>query len=383
MVGDTHPMSDEQSQDRFRDLYYNELFQSVGKLYHAFRKRFGPVSFDAVKDFVSSQAASQVHKPVGKNFAARKILSPGPNVWGQADLLDTSMYNTQLNHNVHFLLVYIDVYSRFAAVAALTNKSAEKVLSGFKDIFEQLGKVSGLKGPAYPEKLVVDSGSEWLNKTFEGFCAEHNIKLIPANPQDKHTMGMVERLNRTLREKINRYLTAFQTQEYMTTEGSEVKGDRLAQIMKSYNNSYHRSIKANPIEVYTHKVGKAAVDTSTEGEVAIGNIAVGTKVRKVINKKQFEKGSTPKWSKTVYEVAEVLPNGQFMVKGDSSPYKPRELQVVGRVEDIEEEQGQQEANLEKARKTEKPLGNVIPVETKKDERLKRVRKPNVRLQALG
>ena len=55
-------------------------------------------------------------------------------------------------------------------------------------------------------------------------------------------MGVCERLNRTIKEKMFRYFTHKSTLRYV---------DILQDLMNSYNNTFHRSIKMTPNEVNT------------------------------------------------------------------------------------------------------------------------------------
>jgi hypothetical protein len=61
---------------------------------------------------------------------------------------------------------------------------------------------------------------------------------VSENPDIK--MGMVERFNRTLKERMWRYFTHNTTRRYI---------DVLQKIISAYNHSYHRIIKMRPIEV--------------------------------------------------------------------------------------------------------------------------------------
>lgn len=67
---------------------------------------------------------------------------------------------------------------------------------------------------------------------------ERGIKLFTTNSERK--ASVVERLNHTLKGLMFKYFTKYNTRKYI---------DILNELVSSYNNSYHSSIKMKPIEV--------------------------------------------------------------------------------------------------------------------------------------
>ena len=53
---------------------------------------------------------------------------------------------------------------------------------------------------------------------------------------------VAERVIRTLKTKIYKYMTAISKNMYM---------NKLYDIVNEYNNTYHRTIKMNPVDVHT------------------------------------------------------------------------------------------------------------------------------------
>ncbi len=50
---------------------------------------------------------------------------------------------------------------------------------------------------------------------------------------------MVERFNRTIRDKLNQYFTGYDTHKWI---------DVIQNLVKNYNNTVHSSIKKTPVE---------------------------------------------------------------------------------------------------------------------------------------
>ena len=83
-------------------------------------------------------------------------------------------------------------------------------------------------------------------------------------------------------------------------------------LVESYNNSYHRSIKTKPALV--NKDNEKCIFNNLYGEIVLSQEAkinnpkfsVGNYVRIPEEKNIFSKGYTPNWSDQIYIVSEVL-----------------------------------------------------------------------------
>ena len=77
--------------------------------------------------------------------------------------------------------------------------------------------------------------------------------------------------------------------------------DKLDDIVNEYNNTYHRTIKMNPIDVKDNtyiNIGKEVNDKDPK-------FKVGDHVRISKHKKIFAKGYTPNWSEEVFVIKEI------------------------------------------------------------------------------
>jgi transposase InsO family protein len=223
----------------------------------------------------------ELTRPVIKKFKRRPVITTYNNdIWG-ADLLDVSKMKKP-NKNITFLLIIIDIYSRFAFCVPLKNKSGEEVLNGFKSI------------KVYPKNLWVDEGKEFYNSEMKKYCKEHNINMYHTYSGLKSVFA--ERFNKTLRDLIYTYLENNDTNNYI---------DGLHKIIDNYNNNYHNSIKETPYNIYVKgKEPKRKIYMTDEEP----RLKVDDYVRKVQVKKLFEKGYTAKWSEEIYSVSSVDDN---------------------------------------------------------------------------
>jgi transposase InsO family protein len=183
----------------------------------------------------------------------------------------------------------IDCFSRYAWAIPLKNKTAKSVTEAFETLFKD-GRIC--------KKLWVDQGSEFYNKTLKKLLDKHNIILYSS--LGDHKSAVVERFNRTLREKMWLKFTANNDRKWINI---------LPSLLKSYNETKHRSIKMTPIEaskpeneelVYFNMNNTKAI------KIVKPKLKVGDFVRISRIKGTFEKGYIPNWSRELFKVREVL-----------------------------------------------------------------------------
>ena len=87
-------------------------------------------------------------------------------------------------------------------------------------------------------KICVDKGSEFYNNSFKIWLKDTDIEMYSIHNEGKPVVA--KRFIRTLKNKIYKYMTLISKNVYI---------DKLDDIVNKYNNSYHRTIKMNPIDV--------------------------------------------------------------------------------------------------------------------------------------
>ena len=108
-------------------------FSSIRSLYNAGKKEIDNLTIEDVKNFLQGQKAYTLHKNTYRNFPRRKVIAPRPGVIVSCDLADMSKLS-QYNDGYKYLLVAVDVFSRYAQVVPLRSKNASHTLSGLKKI---------------------------------------------------------------------------------------------------------------------------------------------------------------------------------------------------------------------------------------------------------
>ena len=102
------------------------------------------------------------------------------------------------NDGVCFLLVVIDVFSRFMWVEPLENKLEDMVINAFQYIFQRAKK---------PRCLRTDRGGEFTGRKVQDYFDSINIKHWTAH-NDEMKANFAERVIQTLKKSLWEYIRA-------------------------------------------------------------------------------------------------------------------------------------------------------------------------------
>ena len=111
----------------------------------------------------SSQLTDELHKPIIKNFPKRKVYVNGIDKIWAADLVEMQAFSKS-SRGVRYLLIVIDVFSKYGWMLPLKDKTGKSVADMFKEIFK--------KSKQKPEKLWTDKGREFCNKHVKALGVE-------------------------------------------------------------------------------------------------------------------------------------------------------------------------------------------------------------------
>ena len=100
--------------------------------------------------------------------------------------------------------------------------------------FQSILKKSNRK----PNKIWVDKGGAFYNNSFKKWLQGNGVAMYSTHNEGKPVVA--ERFIRTLRNKNYKYMTSISKNVYI---------DKLDGVVNEYSNTYHRTIKLNPIDV--------------------------------------------------------------------------------------------------------------------------------------
>lgn len=288
---------------------------SAVKFYNSVKKLHPKVTLKIVKDFISNQEAAQLTKEI-KKPKFNHIVAPEINDQWQMDLLDLTKYK-KVNKGYGWLLVVIDIFSRYGWAIPIKNKSAENVEEVLVDLLAKYANHSGHK----LNHIRSDNGSEFISKKSQALFKKYEIKHWLSEPYTHNTTGIVERFNRTIRTVLRRYWAMYDTKSWYPI---------IDDVIANYNNTRHSTIKTTPYAVYN---GEDYARPQKQPHVQV--FKKGDMVRRKLVKNIFDK-PTLRWSKTVYTIHKANPRSYELYNPDTDSVlqgvvKPNELQKIEKV----------------------------------------------------
>jgi hypothetical protein len=335
-------------------LFYdpNTGLISASKLYKKLKAADSNVTMKEVKAFVDAQYVHQITLPVKKPKQYSNIFAPYNKHNYQMDII---VYDRYTFHNYKYILVVIDVHSRYVMAKAMTNRTGATIMKNIRDIFDQMG---------YPQNMNCDN--EFNTKGFRDLAKQHNIHCWFSLPDEPHKNSIVERFNRTLAQLL---------QKWRITTGRYDWSVILPTIIDNYNSTYHTTLKAIPRDVwngldYNHQIPKVI-----EHKFHVGDV-----VRVRYDKQIFDKGDVISYSKETHQV-ERITRGKIYLQGVDQFFKPEQLSLVrGEVQHYQQPESEHEPvhqAIQKKRKLVRDLNKEGIVENQVAIRRNlRERKPN-------
>ena len=246
-------------------------------------------SIKNVKQQQQQLLAKEVFSPQISKFRRERIIPLYKDETWSADLIDKSSLS-KYNNNYKLILTVIDIFTKYAWAIPLKNKSGLSITNGFKIVLGE--SPQGGSESRKPEKLWVDRGSEFYNKTFKSLLKEYETKLY-SNYSDLKAV-FIERFNRTLLHIINKPM-------FINGDGNWV--NILNDAVVTYNNNIHSTINMTPVDA-SNNPDKVIYTFSFKNIKP--KLKVGDYVRNADKRNIFSKGYTSNWNRELFKVNEVL-----------------------------------------------------------------------------
>ncbi|XP_018574522.1 uncharacterized protein LOC108913452 [Anoplophora glabripennis] len=114
---------------------------------------------------IKEVVVNELHKPARKNFR-RHVLVRGLNDLIQADLVETIPY-PKVNKGYRYILVVINVFSKFVWAEPVNRKTAKEVSNAMAKILSQMKYM--------PHNCQTDLGKKFYNKEFKNLMTQFKI----------------------------------------------------------------------------------------------------------------------------------------------------------------------------------------------------------------
>ena len=138
---------------------------------------------------------------------------------------------------------------------------------------------------------------EFYNSQVQKVFRNYGINHYSTPTKTKWKASLAERVIRTLKSRLQKYFVKNKTHKWI---------DVISQVVKDYNATPHSTHKMAPQDV-THE-NRDEVYKRLYPDMLLRTVCrlqIGDKVRKIIDKNQFEKGYTVNWSEQIFRITNV------------------------------------------------------------------------------
>ena len=239
-----------------------------------------------------------MHKPTRKRFRRNRVIVNSMDQQWQLDLSDLSSLAPH-NDGYRYLACFIDVLSKKVWVVPMKKKTALDMARALDVVFDSTSR--------RPMVIQVDKGTEFHNATVKKKLEKMGIRLFSTHNEETKAQ-IVERFQRTLKGKLWRYFHHNNTYRYI---------DVLDNIVASYNNTFHRSIKMTPNEA--NRSNEMSPWENLYGDENLSppqpyKFNIGDHVRILSSRVQFRKGYEANWTEEIFKIVERVPRNPPVYK---------------------------------------------------------------------
>ena len=268
------------------EAYKHFGYPSAAKLHLLLNKT---ISLKTINEALKGQSVKQLYYQKPK-FAGGHIIALNPLDTIQIDLTFMDKFG-KYNEGYNYILLAIDVFSRFIWAEPLKTKGMKEIVRAMEYIPK-------------PNCFVSDNGGEFVGSEFQKLCDKEGIIHQTVLKGDHHALGIIDRMTRTLKNYLYKGFIANDNVKWKT---------ELARIVEIYNETPNSGIyNYTPNEAFHSKSARIVlqtINTELQGGKHVGTFAVGDFVRiRLLDQKsgdKFKRGFTPKWSSEIYKIEDL------------------------------------------------------------------------------
>lgn len=214
----------------YTDPNHPASFSHPEKVFDYLRKEkgFAKSKLEHVRKALYTLCSYSQHKRLVNKFSRMMTRSDNSDHRWQMDLMKIEKFTTDQEKPFKYLLLIIDVFTRYLYGVPLYEKSGKEVTEATELIFMTTGKI--------PYSITSDAGLEFNNQSFKDLCKKYKIQHYLTVPKISHA-SIVERVILSLRIKIGKMMTHMNSLDIM---------DAIGYAINAYNNSLHSSLGMSP-----------------------------------------------------------------------------------------------------------------------------------------
>lgn len=213
------------------DVYYGlskaGSFAGPAKVYRTLQQKgIKGIGLYKIRKIIQNEDNYSLQKPIRRDFKRLQVRLTEIDQQFAADLADFSSLS-KYNAGRKYVLVVMDVFSRFLFARTLKSKQTDEVVKALKDIFKHTTR--------RPKSFYTDKGTEFCSSKMNNYLKQEGIKHFTSQNETK--VAHIERLIKTLKGMMYRFFTKQRSYRYI---------DDLQSFVDSYNSTPHRSLNNTP-----------------------------------------------------------------------------------------------------------------------------------------
>ena len=281
----------------YYDINQPSSYRGINTLLKTFKESGEKVNSKQISKWLSQQKTHVIHSQPIFKFKRNPIVSKYIDHNWNADLIEITQ--PKENNNYRYILMVIDVLSKYGWAEPLFNKEGATVKRALLKILRESKRK--------PTILTTDAGREFTNKSLKKYLSWRKIKHLILKDHTK--ASIVERWNQTIKSKLHKYLSFNKTHKFI---------DILPQVIKGYNHTIHSRTKFKPIDV-NEQNARRVYQNLYKIRIMVQKpiFKIKDKVRVYLPREKFEKGYFPNYSTeifVVYKVYNTSPYPKYRIK---------------------------------------------------------------------
>ena len=176
----------------------------------------------------NQELVKELHKLTIKKFEKQKVYPSIKDNICAADLADVQLLS-KFNERNWFLLLVIDVYSKYNSVVSLKGIKGITIINAFQRLLDKLSRK--------PKKVWEDKGSKFYNRSIKSWQQDNDVEMYSVYNEGKSVVA--ERFIRTSKNKIYKHMSSVPNNVYTV---------KLDDIYDKYKSIYHSVIKMKPFD---------------------------------------------------------------------------------------------------------------------------------------
>ncbi|EGT40319.1 hypothetical protein CAEBREN_16704 [Caenorhabditis brenneri] len=271
-------------------LYHDPIkgLRGISTLLAQAKKINSRISRKDVITFLHSNNTYTRNYPVVKKTQHNPWVATGPDSHHMADLAMLPALK-RFNKGYCYILVVVDVFSRFVFTRPLKNKTCITVTKAYEDILWTSWRI--------PSRLYTDKGTEFMGKKFREFV--NSLGITHMNPKNTNVKACyAENAIMRIKNKLEKWFTAKQSYEWTRV---------LDDIVDGLNSTYMDSIGTCPKNVNSKNSQKVWNRLYNTIQSRNAKYKLGDTVRILMESSPFSKGTRARWSEEVFRIVKIVP----------------------------------------------------------------------------